>query len=445
VKFPGAGSAYARQSPPPIAAPRPFRLPSLRTVELDNGLRATFLEHGFIPKVTVAIAIRAGEIHAGRKTWLPRLTADLLKEGTARRSAAQLAEEAASMGGKLSITATEDETWMHMDVLSEFGGCAIALLAEMLTNPSLVQRALERVRGNHLRDLSVQRGYPGVLANHTLAAHLYGGHPYGSGLPRPEQLRSYTIDDIRSFHAENFGAHRASVYVVGMFDSSAIEESLRESLGSWHAGSRARPDQAPPTSKQALRLIGRPAAPQCSLRIGVRVPGPSHADFISLLLTNTLLGGTLTSRITMNLREDKGWVYSPLSELVTLERASAWIEFVDVRTDKTAAALAEIRSEIERLREQTPTATDLAAIKSYQQGAFNREGSSRLGLVMKLAFVDLHGLPRDWLTRLTDRIDAVTAEDVTRVARSYLLPDEMSVVAVGDLASLRSQLTNAEL
>lgn len=433
-------AVQAQETPPPPAPPRPFQLPTPATVGLPNGMKATFVDFGFVPKATIAIAIRTGNLNEGKQTWLADLTADLMKEGTQKRTAQQIAEAATLMGGDVGIAVTPDQTLMQMDVLAEFVPEAIALLSEVLTQPRLPENDLQRIKQDYQRNLSVALTQPQALAGAAMAELLYPDHPYGTTFPTAEQLQTYSIDDIRKYYGANFGARRAHVYVAGKFDRAAAEKAIRDNLGNWQEG--PAPLELPPPNAlpRRVKLIDRPDAPQSTLRIGKRVIDMRQPDFMALSITNSLLGGVLTSRITMNLREDKGWAYSPGSGLETRYHQVTWIENADVKSAQTGPSISEVFKEIDRLRAEPPTEAELTAIKNYRNGGFVMSTATRGGLIGQLATINLQGLPLDWLTTFPQRIYAVTPEQVTKAAKDHLDPAVMSVVVVGDLKTVRPQV-----
>ncbi|HMN46038.1 MAG TPA: pitrilysin family protein [Povalibacter sp.] len=433
-------TALAQEAPPRPGPPRAFQLPTPATTALPNGLKTTFVDFGVVPKATIAIAVRTGNLNEGQQVWLADLTADLLKEGTAKRTAQQIAEAATLMGGELGISAGPDQTFLQLDVLAEYVPDAIALLAEVLTQPKLPESELPRIRQDYTRNLSVALTQPQALASAAMAGLLYGDHPYGKTFPTPEQLQSYTIDDIRKYYDGNFGARRTQIYIAGRFDRATAQKAIEETLGTWREG--AAPLELPPVEagSRRLTLIDRPGAPQSTLRIGKRVIDMRQPDFMALSVTNSLLGGVLTSRITMNLREDKGWAYSPGSGLETKYHQVTWIENADIKSASTGPAITEVFKEIELLRAQPPTEPELTAIKNYRNGTFVMGTASRGGLIGQLAQMDLQGLPSDWLTTFPQRMYAVTPAQITKAARDHLDPKRMSVVVVGDLQTVRPQL-----
>ncbi|MCU0977155.1 MAG: insulinase family protein [Steroidobacteraceae bacterium] len=432
--------ASAGETPPAPGTPRDFALPGRETLQLDNGLSITFIDYGRVPKVTLLAAVRTGTIDEGSDTWLADLTAEMLKEGTSRRSAAELARRAAEMGGGLFANAGDEQTTVGISVLSEHAADAAALIAEVLREPQLPESELPRILGSFQRRLSVAKSDPGSLADEALAQLAWGDHPFGRSFPTEAQLAAYTVDDVRRFHAANFGARRTHVYVAGRYDRPALEAALKQAFSGWAAG--PEPTSNPPVLRRgpALRFVDRPGAPQSVIRLALPAPDPSAADWMPFSLMNTLLGGAFSSRITTNIREDKGYAYSPGSSVFAYRRAAAWVQEADVTTADTAAALREIMGEVRRLAAEAPGADELVRIQNYRAGLFVVQNSSPTGVLGQLAFLDLHGLPAEYLTRWVANVFAVTPADITAMAARWLDLSQFNLVVVGDLAKIESEL-----
>lgn len=435
-----ATAVQARETPPPGGEPKDFELPQKETLELENGLAATFVPFGEVPKVTVSVVVRTGNLNEGDQTWLADLSGELMKEGTATRSARQIATEAADMGGSIGVSVSLEQTAIGADVLSEFGPQAVELLADVMRRPRFPESELARIRGDLLRNLSVARSQPQSQATEAFLRLLYGDHPYGRVFPDQDQLASYSIADVRRYYDQNFGAQRTHVYVAGKFDGDAMRAAVREAFADWRAGAAPYTDVPEPHGGEQVALIERDGAPQSTVFIGQRVVHPSEADYIPMVVMNTLLGGSFASRITRNLREDKGYTYSPGSGITTRYRDAYWLLSADVTTDVTGPALEEIFAEIERLKGEPPPATELDGIKSYRTGIFVLGSATRSGLIGQMVFLDLHDLDESFLTNYLSNVHAVTPEQVSAVARKQLEADEMVVVIVGDLDAIEDQL-----
>jgi len=431
-----------KQTPPPPAAPRPFALPSHQDAAFDNGLKVTTVAYGSVAKAADVLMIRGGnaEEDAGQ-TWLADLMGRSLAEGTRSQTAAQLAEAAAAMGGDLQVGVEPDQTTITLEVLSEFAPRAIALVADVTRNPAFPPTDVARVQSDLVRQLAVQRTQPGLLAREQFSSALYPDHAYGRTLPTEALLKSYTVDQVRAFHAAHIGAARSHLYVAGRFDDAAVQKAARDAFADWARGPEHAPVKLAPTVPPAVRVVDRPGAVQSTLIVGLRVVTPSSADYVPLLVTDALLGGSFGSRITSNIREQKGYTYSPFSAVQSPENNASWAEQADVTTNVTGASLTEIFKEVARLRAEPPAASELRGIQSYLAGVFVLRNSTRQGIVRQLSFVEKHGLTDDYLRNFAQRVWAVTPADVQRIASTYLDPKKMTIVVVGDRKQVDGQLT----
>jgi predicted Zn-dependent peptidase len=431
----------AQETPPPGGTPRDFVLPQGQTLTLDNGLQATLVPYGATPKVFVQLVVRTGNIDEGPdEVWLADLTGDLMQEGTTTRSAADVARDAAAMGGALNIGVGLDQASVGGDVLAEFGPDLVRLIADVVRNPAFPESELDRLKTNRVRQVSVSLQQPNSIALAEFRRRMYPDHAYGRIFPTAEMIQGYTIEQIKDFWSVNFGAARSHLYVSGQFDAVAMERAIREAFGDWAAGSAAAERLAAARSRREVVLLDRPGAPQSTIYLGIPTIDPSHADFVALEVTNSLLGGSFASRITSNIREDKGYTYSPNSSVSTRYRDAYWVEVASVGTAVTGAALVEIFTEVDRLRAEPPTAEELHGIQNYEAGIFVLQNSTRTGIVGQLSYLNLHGLPQEYLTEYVSRIYAVTPEEVQRIAAEYLRPDEMLLVVAGDRSQVVQQL-----
>ena len=436
-----ATSLADKQTPPAAAPPRPFTLPSHHDVTLDNGAKITTIAYGTVPKTSVQLVLRGGNsVESDQQVWLADLMGTSLGEGTRSKTATQVAEAAAEMGGDLTIDVAADNTTIGLEVLSEFAPRAIALVADVVRNPAFPPGDVARVKADLGRRLAIARTQPAQLALEQFVGALYPDHPYGRSFPSEPMLQGYTIDQVRDFYTAHIGAARAHLYVAGRFDAAAVERAARDSFGDWSRGAAPTPVPTAPAAKPVLRVVDRPGAVQSTLIVGLPVVTPGSEDYVQLLVTDALLGGSFGSRITSNIREQKGYTYSPFSTVRTPERNARWSEQADVTTNVTGASLTEIFKEIARLRSEPPSDAELHSIQSYLAGTFVLRNSSRAGIIQQLDFVDKHGLPDDYLRDFVQRIWAVKPADVQRIAATYLDPKKMTIVVVGDRKQVDAQL-----
>ena len=439
----GVAMAAAQKQAPPEGVPaKAFTVPAHETYALPNGMKVTLVPYGILPKVTLDVAIDAGSVdEGGDHVGVAGMAADLLQEGTQTLTSAELADAAARMGSTLNVSSGYDQSSASLDVLSEFGPDAVKLLADVLEHPRLPESELARLKNNKLRQIAVSSSRPQTVAQMHFSKIVYGDHPYSIVLPTEDQVKKITIDDVKSFVAANFSAQRAHLYVAGRFDTAAVKKAIAASFSSWPRGDKTRASSAPPTAAhRLLDVTDRPGAPQSTLILGLPVVPPTSPDAIPLSVANALLGGSFNSRITANIREQKGYTYSPFSTITSRYHYANWTQHADVTTQFTGASIKEILSEIKRLSSEPPTAAELKGIQNYLSGLFVIQNSSRSALINQLEYVDFQGLGEDYLKNYIARVNAVTPEQVEKVTASQIKPDGLTIVVVGDKAKIADQI-----
>ncbi|HXA81949.1 MAG TPA: pitrilysin family protein [Methylomirabilota bacterium] len=437
-----APTVAQKQAPPEGGPPKAFTVPANETYTLPNGLRVTLVPYGIIPKAAISLSVDAGEINEGStRVGVAGLTTDLMKEGTEKQSAQQVAEAAARMGSTLDVRAGKDQTKLAIDVLQEFAPDAVKLLAEVAQHPRLPQSELDRLKNDALRQIALQNSQPQTIALVRFRKILYGDHPYATVVPTESDIKKLTIQDVRDFYAGNFGAQRAHLYVAGIFDAAAVKKAIAESFVSWSKGP-ARLENVPVLKPQhVLDVTDRPGAPQSTLIVGLPVPPATSPDAVPLGVTNALLGGSFNSRITANIREQKGYTYSPRSEISRRYHDGYWAETADVTTQYTGPSLKEIFGEITRMQKEPVSDAELKGIQNYLSGLFVIQNSSRSALIGQLENVDFQGLGENYLKTYVFRVNAVTPAVVQKITRDYIKPEEMTIVVVGDKSKISDQLT----
>ena len=426
---------------PPIGDPRPFELPETRSFTLDNGLGVTFIPYGLAPTAQIAVRVRAGNIDDGADTWIADLTGAMMDEGAGGQSKAEIATAIAAMGGAVNLGVGTHTTNIGANVLSQYANEAVSLLADVVLRPNFDASEFDRVRQNLVRNVDVSRAQPGSIASEAYARILFGpDHPYGNTLPTEEQLRSYTMEDVQAFYDAYFGASRAHIYVAGRFDEAAMEAAIRESFGDWARGTADTAEGATASAGPVVQLIDRPGAPQTTIRLGFPVMDVAGEDAPALTVMNAMLGGSFTSRLTRNLREDKGYTYSPGSGTTWTRGGGYWTFNADVTAEDTAAALRETFMEVRRIQDEVPSAEEADGMQTWLSGIFILQNASTGGLIGQLAFRDLYGLPDDYLDNYVPNLLAVSDADISAVASQYLPLDQMVLVLVGDLATIQDEV-----
>ena len=433
--------AQEKQAPPAGGPPKPFNVPAHESYALPNGMKVTLVPYGNLPKVALSLVVRTGNLNEpADMPGLADMAGKLMKEGTTSKSAKQVAEEAASMGGAVNITVGADESDVTTDVLSEFGAKAVALLADVAQHPLFPESELPRLKTDAERQLSISKAVPQNMALEKFRKVLYGDHPYGTVFPTQESIQKTTLADIKKFYEGNFGATRSHLYIAGRFDVAEVKKAITASFGGWAKGPVAITNVPKVKPQRVLDLTDRPGAAQSTLLLGMPTPDATSPDAIPLGVTNALLGGSFGSRITANIREQKGYTYSPNSQISRRYHDAYWAEAADVTTQYTGASLKEIFAEIDKLAKEPPADAELKGIQSYLSGIFVIQNSSRGALINQLRYVDLQGLGEDYLKTYVQKVNAVTPADVTKMTAQYIKPDQMTIVVVGDKAKVEEQV-----
>lgn len=435
-------ASFAQKETPPVGGqPKPFVFPAQDTYTLKNGMKVTLVQYGAVPKVAMQAIVRAGSLNErADQRWISDMVATLLKEGTAARSAEQIALETAEMGGSIFTSAATDKTTIGGEVLTEFDTRFLSLMADVVMNPKFAAEDMEKVRENKLRELTINRAAPGSLAWEKFRQVIFAGHAYGTIYPTEAGLKAYTLQDVKTFYYNQFGAARTHLYVVGQFDAAKVKAGVEKAFGNWKKGPEPIRDVPRINAKRTLDVIDRPGAPQSTIYLGMPAMSPADPDFIKFTVMDSLLGSSFGSRITANIRENKGYTYSPNSLIWHRYKTGYWVENADVTTEATGASVKEILFEIERLKKERPTEAELQGIKNYLVGIYVLQNSSRTGVIGQLENGFYNELGSGYLDTYVSKLSDVTANDISEMARKYLSTDKMTLVVVGDKAKIEAQL-----
>lgn len=441
------GSAFAtiscaqKQTPPVGGIPKDFKLPEKKIKEFPNGLRSSLIQYGAVPKADVKLIIKTGNVHeASNEVWLADLTGLLIKEGTTTKSFKEISKKVASMGGNIDVSTGMDNVTISGSVLSEFVPELVKVIADIVVNPAMPASEIDRLKADLKRQLMVQRSEPQSQATEKFFQMVYQDHPYGRYFPTEEMINNYTVEKVKGFYEINFGARRSVIYVVGKFDEAAVNKAIEESLSTWKAGPEVSFPPATPVRTNEISMIDRKDAPQTTIIIGLPTLIPKDKDYVALQVTNSLLGGSFGSRITSNIREDKGYTYSPFSTIQNRKGVSVWYEQADVTSEHTGESLREISKEVKRMQTEAPPQNELEGIQRYMAGTFVLQNSNTSGIISQLNFIDLHGLDESYLTDRVKNLYAVTPEKVRQITKDYFKYEDMTLVLVGDKKQLDKQI-----
>lgn len=432
-----------RREPPPPLAPRPLNIPTPDETALPNGLRVVVVEQNRLPLVSFRLAFRTGD--AFDPPSLPGLTdvmTNMLTEGTESRTSKELADEVAGLGANLSAGANSDYTTVAASALAAYGDQMLELLAEVALRPSFPEDELELVKQNAQQNLIAQRAQPSFLSAETLARVIFGAHPYAVVSPTPESIEALTRERLAAFHRTMFSPDGAVLFVVGDVRRERVMQRVTELFGGWRQGAIPATDfPAPPTrSERVVYLVDRPGSAQSNIVVANTAITRTDPDYFSMLVMHTVLGANASSRLFMNLREEKGYTYGAYTSLDARRFAGTFRATSEVRTPVTGDSLREFFYELERIRAEEVSEKELEDAKSYLTGIFPIRLETQEGLIDQLVQIKMYELPGDYLHTYRERVQQVTRADVRRVARQHITPERAAVVIVGDAVAIAEQI-----
>ena len=434
-----------RSTPPEPGPPRRVRFPAFERSRLSNGLEIYAAPIRRNPLVQLELISRAGggQQDPQSRAGLATLTAGLLDEGTRDSSALELAARVEKLGGYLTSGADWDVAHVSTGMLSKHLQDGLQLLAEVATLANFPPAEVARLQRQRQAELQRRLAQPASLASVALLRLIYGTTPYGfSLLGTTQTVASITRDDILDFHRRHYGPADAVLIAVGDFDLPQIQALAEKALSGWSGSTRVAAVELSPTSpsEPTLAIVDRPEAVQTELRLGHQGPPRGSADYAPLQVLNSLLGGKFTSRINLNLRERHGFTYGAHSTFAERLGPGPFVVSTAVATETVGRAVTEIRGELERIREEPVSQTELDDTKGYLLGVFPYSLQRLDGISARLGDLAVYSLPDDYHTALHDEISQVDARLMGEVARNYLHPDRLAIVAVGPAEKLRAQL-----
>jgi zinc protease len=432
----------AERPPRPLAA-KDVKFPPYQVKTLPNGLQVIAVSHQEQPAVSLRLIFRVGGVQdPPDKPGVASLTAALLDQGTATRSAEKIASTIDSVGGAIGTGSGSDLTFINAVVLRDSLALALEMVSDLARNPSFAQEEIDRQKQQILSGLKVSYEDPDYLAGVVFDRLVYGFHPYGrpdSGTP--QSIASITRDDLVSYHKRWFGPNNAILAIVGDVKPEEAFAGAERVFGSWGRaeGTPTKPTEPPPPTRRVV-IIDRPGAVQTEIRVGNIGLPRKHPDFLALDLATKILGGEGGNRLHRVLRSERGLTYGASADMHALKDSGDLVADTDTRSETTAEALRLVVDEMWRLQRQKVHPRELADAQAYLTGSFPLTIETPSAIALQVLNAVFYGLDLSELETFRERVNAVTPEDIQRVAQQYLHPDRLSIVLVGDASVFGKQL-----
>jgi zinc protease len=437
-----SGPAGRSSAVPALGAERPVAWPKRSVKTLSNGMQVVLAEVHTFPKISAQLFFRSGNALVARTTpGLADMTATVVRTGTASRPSRRIEEDLRRMGGDLGTNAGADSSAISIAGLSEFSSGLLELVADLARNASFPAEEFERERRQKIEGLRIERTTPGFLANERFRKVIFGEHPYAVISPTEEQVASYEREQLENFYRQNYSPSNALLIVVGDFASDAMFAQIEKIFGEWKSSAPEHPKSpAPPRNTgRKVHLVHLPGSVQTQLVVGNLGITRRDPDWMRLVIANSIYGGAFHSRLVMNIREQKGYTYSPRSGIQSMRQQGFFSVHAAVRNDVAAASLTEIFYEMDRMRSLPVSSEELESARSYLTGVFSLGVATQDGVLGQLPTIYLDRLPEDHLETYRQRIHALTADDIILAARKYFDSANAQIVVVGDRNQIGEQ------
>jgi len=438
--------ALAQQKTPPAPGPaRPLNLPKITEKKLSNGLTVVLAPLANVPKVSAILTFRAATTASDRQAHpgIAQIAASVANEGTDTRTSKQLKEELRSIGGSISLGSDTDATTMSGSSLSEFSTRLFELMSDVAQHPSFPETEVKLAQENTIQQIRAGRADAGFLVNERFQKAVFGDHPYSFVVPDEKSISALTRADLRAFVSKFHIPNTSHLIVVGDIDVDKTFADIEKAFGSWKSGT-APPDENPPVPKRDKRqiyFVNRPGSIQSAIYIGnVSIPRKDK-DYFALRTADTIYGSSFYSRLTRNIRESKGYTYSPFSSSNTRLKTGAFLAGAFVRNEVTGPTLLEIFYELDRMRVLPVTDEELNAAKEFSTGNFSVELASQFGLAGRINTIYTYDLDKSFINDFRPKIEALTAADIQRAAARYFDTYHAAIVIVGDWDKVKDQVT----
>jgi zinc protease len=419
------------------------KFPPFAVRTLGNGLQVVTVAHHEQPSVTMRVLVRAGAAqNPDGKGGLAELVAKLLDQGTRTRTAEQIADQIDSIGGIMTTGSGTDLTSANVIVMKDSFTLAMDLLADVIRNPAFAPEEIERQREQVISSLRVSGEDPAYVASVVFDRLVYGFHPYGKpGSGTPESLGRVTQDDLRAFHRQYFVPNNMILAIVGDITSEEAFAAAERVFGAWPRGNVPawRPVEPPPPTRRLI-VIDKPDAVQTEIRVGQLAIPRKHPDYLSFDVAVKILGGEGANRLHRVLRSERGLTYGAEADTQAFKQSGDFVAETNTRTETTAETLRLTVDEIARLQRQRVFERELGDAQAYLTGSFPLTIETPNDIATSVINAVFYELPIEEVATYRERVQAISPDDIQRVAREYIRPDRLSIVLVGNAKAFLSDL-----
>jgi zinc protease len=444
VTFGGDKTQPLPKDMPPYGLLVPFRAPQVESKALDNGLTLWLVPRPGFPKVAFAFAVRGGmAADSNDRPGLSELLLATLDQGTRTRNARQIAEEIQAAGGDLSGNAQADALMLTTEVLAPKAEAALSVLADILRNATFPDDEVALAKRNAADNLRQHESEPSFLARRALAKALFGNHPYSMVAPTQDSIANTTAAELRQEYARRFRPKQTLLVAVGDFDARALTATARNLFGSWTGAdgpAMAPLPDLPKTNPHTVFFVARPGSVQTTFAVASFAPTQRDPEYAATEVANAIYGGMFGSRLIKNIREDKGYTYSPGAFLQNHRETGVLQTRADVRNEVTGASLNEIDYELDRMATTSPAADEITSARRYLVGLKAIILQLQAAVASQLASLWVNGLPPEQLGGESEEIQKVTVKDVDAAGAKYFPAYRQTIVAVGEENVIRQQL-----
>ncbi len=419
-----------------------IKFPKPKSFTLSNGVTVYVLEDHRFPAIRMRLTMRAGALYEP-KPGVAEMTASMMTEGTTTRSALDLAEETSNIGANIGVGSGSDTCTLSVSGLSETTDTLIGIMTEVLEHPSFPSDRLDRLKFAQTSSVGQRRTNPAALIAELANKIYYSGTPYERHPAKGPEIDSITREDLSAFYMANYTPNGALMGVTGDVNTGKLKEKLEAALASWKPGTKKNELPAAtftPKETTKVWLIDRPGSAQTVLQFGNLAVKQNDPDYIALVVANRILGGGSSGRLFQNIRERKGYTYGAYSSLAAGKWPGVWGASASVRTPVTEPAVGEFFNEFNRLQDELVPTEELDRAKRSIVGSFAGTLESPDAILARTMDLVENGMPLDYWDTYPAHIQAVTPQEVQRVAKKYMGKGRIQLIAVGERAQIEAGL-----